>query len=262
MRSFSTNRFLKQATFASAALSLVLLTGCAKHKPPVAGNGHGSVRSVQAQPAANASSLTVPEPTPRSRTAPQWAEMLNGGDPNAREKAGVALRDMGKEGFSHLLKGMQSGSWEVRLTSLRSAPKDQVVAHRGETAPVLTNLLGDPNLPIRQYAAIRLGWLGGNAQNAVPILSDLLQKDGNGDIQEDLVEAIIAIHDTPAKLAVLLRDPKPLLRKQAAIRLVGMGKNGYRIDAAAGALSAAAESDDDPEVRGIAEAGLKLMSNR
>lgn len=262
MRSFLANRFLSQAIAACAALSLLMLTGCAKHKPPVAGNGHGSVRSVPTQPAANANAVAVPESTPRSRTAAQWAEILNGRDPNAREKAGVALRDMGKEGFPHLLKGMQSGSWEVRLTSLRAAPKGQVVAHRGETAPVLTSLLADPNLPIRQYAAIRLGWLGGSAQSAVPILSDLLQKDGNGDIQEDLVEAIVAIHDTPAKLAALLRDPKPLLRKQAAIRLVGMGKNGYRIDAAAGALAASAESDDDPEVRGIAQAGLKLIGSR
>jgi len=169
---------------------------------------------------------------------------------------------MGKAGFPHLLQGMQSSSWEVRLTSLRSAPKEQVVAQRSETAPVLTNLLGDPNLPIRQYAAIRLGWLGGSAQSAVPVLSDLLQKDGNADIQEDVVEAIIAIHDTPAKVALLLRDPKPILRKQAAIRLVGMGKNGYRIDAAAGALTASAETDNDPEVRGIAEAALKLIGSR
>jgi len=247
---------------AGAAVSLILFAGCAKQKPPVAPNGHGSVRSAKGPSAANAHTQAATDETQRPRTAAQWAETLNGYDPNARQKASVALRDMGKEGFPYLLKGMQSGSWEVRLTSLRAVPKDQVVAHRGETMPVLTNLLNDPNPPIRQYAAIRLGWLGSGARGAVPMLSGLLQSDSNTQFQTDVTEAIVAIHESPALLADLLRDPNPMLRKQAAIRLVGMGKNGYKIDAAGSALAACAQGDADPEIRGIAAAGLKLASGR
>jgi HEAT repeat protein len=247
---------------ASAAVLLILSAGCAKQKPPVAPNGHGSVRSAKGPAAANAHAAAAPDETQRPRTAAQWADALNSYDANARQKAGVALRDLGKEGFPYLLKGMQSDSWEVRLTSLRAVPKDQVVAHRVETMPVLSNLLNDPNPPIRQYAAIRLGWLGAGARGAVPMLSGLLQSDSSAEFKTDVTEAIVAIHESPALLADLLRDPNPMLRKQAAIRLVGMGKNGYKIDAAGPALAACAEGDADPEIRGIAAAGLKLAGGR
>jgi HEAT repeat protein len=242
-------------------VSLILSAGCAKQKPPVAANG-SPLRSVKGPGAPNGYVAAAPDQTQRPRTAPQWADALNGYDANARERAAAALREMGKEGFPYLLKGMQSDSWEVRLTSLRSVPKDQVVAHRGETMPVLTNLLNDANPPIRQYAAIRLGWLGAGARGAVPMLSGLLESDANVEFKTDVSDAIVAIHDSPALLADLLKAPNPMVRKQAAIRLVGMGKNGYKIDAAGPALAACAQGDADPEIRGIAAAGLKLASGR
>jgi HEAT repeat protein len=191
------------------------------------------------------------------RSAPQWGQLLNTGDAKSREAASNALRDLGKVGFPHLLQGMQSRSWEVRLASLRAAPKAEMVANRSQTYPVLTRLAEDDNPEIAQYAIIRLGWLGGSARSTLPLLKKRLAD--HPEAQNDTLQAIIEMHDSVPLLVNLLGDPDPLLRKQAATRLLGMGKNGYRIDAAGGALKDHAKNDDDLEVRSIAAAAGRLI---
>jgi len=199
----------------------------------------------------------------QAHTASQWGDMLTGSDPQAREAAGRALRDLGNQGFPYLLRGMQSPSWEVRLVSLRAVPKADVVANQGRTLPVLAALAGDTNPQIAQYAVIRLGWLGANAQSAVPALKrKLAENEQPSPVKDDIVQAIIDIHETVPALAGLLRDPNPLLRKQAAIRLLGLSKNGTRIDAAGPALTERVTNDDDPDVRAVARSALDMIGKR
>jgi HEAT repeat protein len=241
-----------------ALLSSFLLLGCGRAKPPApvdnAQTGAG-LQPVQASFDPPASALG------QAHTPTEWGQLLTAADPAARELAGRALRDLGKEGYPYLLQGMQSRSWEVRLVSLRAAPKEQVVANRNRTLPVLTDLAADSNPEIAQYAVIRLGWLGASAQSALPMLKRKLDDD-NPQLQEHVLQSIIDIHDSVPSLAGLLRDPNPLLRKHAAIRLLGLGKNGTRIDAAGPALIERVTNDDDQEVRSVARSALDVIGNR
>jgi HEAT repeat protein len=244
--------------FALTAM-LVLLAGCSRAKPkaPVA----------QAPPVAiPEGSAPAPEVTPpefdlsRPRPAAQWATLLDSGDANSRDAASRALRDLGKAGFPYLLQGMRHRSWEVRMVSLRAASKQDMVANRSQAYPVLTTLAQDSNPEIAHYAIIRLGWLGGAGRAALPILKKRLED--HPEAKDDTLQAIIDMHDSVPALATLLGDPDRILRKQAAIRLLGMGRNGYRIDAAGTVLNDHAKNDDDPEVRIVAAEAAKLARAR
>jgi HEAT repeats len=241
---------------ALAVLISVLAMGCGRAKPPAPAANALPVANLQ--PAA--ASELPDSATGQAQTPAQWGTLLLTADPTARESASRALRDLGKDGFPYLLQGMQSRSWEVRLVSLRAVPKEQVMANRSRALPVLADLAADSNPQIAQYATIRLGWLGASAQSALPVLKRKLAENAGN--HEDTVQAIIDIHDSVPLLAGLLRDSNPLLRKQAAIRLLGLGKNGTRIDAAGRVLAECAANDDDPEVRAVASAALGVIQNR
>jgi HEAT repeat protein len=241
-------------------LLLVVAVGCGRAKPPAAAEG-GSPALVPLEPVHADFDPTI-NGSVQPRTALQWQQVLTGTDPKGRELAARALRDLGKDGFPYLLQGMQSKSWEVRLVSLRAASKELVAANPGRTLPILTELAGDSNPQIAQYAVVRLGWLGSRGQSALPVLKRKLAEDDNPQVKEDVVQSIIDIHDSVPSLAGLLRDPNPLLRKRAAIRLLGLGKNGTRIDAAGTALAERAASDDDPEVRSVATSALGVIQKR
>jgi HEAT repeat protein len=249
-------RHAMRANVSRIAIVLLLVVGCGRAKPPapVVGSAPAALTMESAEPEA------APADAGQPRTASQWGDALTGADPEARESAGRALRDLGNQGFPYLLRGMQSPSWEVRLVSLRAAPKADVVANSSRTLPVLTGLVADRNPQIAQYAVIRLGWLGARGQSALPALKQkLAENEEQTQLKGDIVQAIIDIHETVPLLAGLLRDPNPLLRRQAAVRLLGLSKNGTRIDAAGPALAERVANDDDPEVRAVAKSALEMI---
>ena len=241
-----------------SVLLLLLIVGCGKAKPllsvvvPV---------PMKVEPAALASTTAAnSERVYQGRTAPQWGQVLTEGEPTARDNAGRALRDLGKEGYPFLLNGMRSRSWEVRMICLRAVSKEQMAADPARTMPLLTSLVEDDNPQISRYAIVRLGWLGTTAQGTLPLLKEQLAKNaGNPARCEDILEAIIAVRGSVTLLGDLLRDSSPLVRKHAAVRLLGLAKNNYRIDGAARALADCAENDADPEIRSVANSALATI---
>jgi HEAT repeat protein len=196
---------------------------------------------------------------PRPQTPAGWADQLQSGDQFARAEAAGELGRLGKEGFGYLYQGMQSGSWETRLACLRAAPREEIVRRPGELVPLLTQLLNDSQPEVQKYAAVRLGWFGAGAQSAFPVLKKMLAQADDPQIKQEVMEAILAIHDSPALLAPLLRDPDPFLRKSVATRLAGMALHGIPIDAAGPALRAALEKESNPEIQVIAREALEQM---
>jgi HEAT repeat protein len=242
------------------SLLLLLVVGCGKSKPPT---GNVKLTTGAAPPLSTALVTGLPGglDQPQSRSPAQWGELLTEGNPKSRQLAASALADLGKAGFPELLRGMQSNSWEVRLTCLRAVPKDEVVANVSKTLPLMQSLASDNNPQIAQYAIVRLGWFGPEGRSAMPLLENKLTAYANdAEMREDIVQSIVAIHDTPPLLAILVRHSNPILRKAAAVRLLGLSKNGTRIDAAANALADRVSNDTDAEVRSIAAAALQSLS--
>jgi hypothetical protein len=242
-------------------LMLVIVAAGCTRKPPVSGPSLGKSTSISRPVAAPVNTAWNGGFTnARPQTSAGWADRLHSTDQFAQAEAAKELGGLGKEGFPYLYKGMQSGPWEMRLACLRAAPKDQITSHPAEMVPLLTQMLGDSQPEIQKYAAVRLGWFGASARSAFPLLKSLLAQEDEPQVKQEVIEAILAIHDSPALLATLLRDKDIFLRKSVATRLAGMAIHGMSIDAAGPTLEEVVRIDDNAEIRTIAQEALREMN--
>ncbi len=244
---------MRATALATILLAIASLTGCTRKPPAVSAKSSGSAPALTVvHPATGSASGFASQP----RTPADWAERLQTHDQFARVEAARSLADLGKEGWPHLLRGMSSESWETRLTCLRVASRDQIMAHSRETLPLLSRLLEDPQPAIRSCAAIRLGWFGAGAKSTFPSMKSLLQAETDPLIKRDLMESILAVNSSPELLADLLRDRDRLIRKEAATRLAGMALHGFSIEAARPTLETVVETEPDAEIQTIERAAL------
>jgi len=189
-------------------------------------------------------------------SAAQWSEKLNVRDLVAREQASVALAALKEDGFPHLVEGMRSQLWEVRLSCLQALSKPALVQQADQTLPILSQLLCDPNPLVRQQAAARVCWFGAQAKSALPALERLAIQDESLEVRQTAADAVVDMRTTAAELAQLLRDRSPLVRQRAAQDL-GALQNYARNSLSA--LEAAAGSDPDEAVRQAAAAAAQSI---
>ncbi len=238
--------------------AVLLLAGCNRHKPapPVlAGVAQAAPGGVAEQPVAFAVP-TGPE-YHEGRSATQWAQALQQGDAYQRQKAGQALGALGERGFRHLLEGMSSRSWEMRLTCLKSLTREAMTGHSRQTLPAVTRLLQDDNGVVRQEALLRTGWFGDQGKQALPVLRGMAARDDDTETRRMAVDIIIGMHPTVAALTGLLRDDNPQVRKQAAVRLQFLGPAS---SPAIPTLRSVLEQDPDSEVRTAVRNALTVVA--
>ena len=152
----------------------------------------------------------------QGRSAAQWSQKLNTRDVVSREQAVTALVAMKDEGLPHLIAGMNSHDWEVRLGCLQAMPKPMLVAQAAQTRPVLQKMLRDPNPLVRQQAAARITWFGAQAKAAMPELERMARADDNAEVRQTAADAVVDMRTSVAELTQLLRDASPLVRRRAA----------------------------------------------
>jgi HEAT repeat protein len=149
------------------AFLLLVMPACTTKAPPVArraplahANPSVASQAVSAHPDAVAPLL--------GRTLSQWEEQLSSKDLAARQRATLALGQLGEAGYPALLNGMKNESADVRLQSLQAIYRPVLVQHQAETVPLLLQLLQDPNPAVREHAAIRLAWFDVRVSNMTP----------------------------------------------------------------------------------------------
>jgi hypothetical protein len=135
-------------------------------------------------------------------------------------------------------------------------PQRPVVApkptYQGQTAQQWSLRLKDRDLYKRQQANEALGELG---EEGYPYLLQGL-RSGDADQRLSSLKAlrspVLTAHreETMPLLLEMLRDPDPLIRQSAAVRLSWYGKHAQP---ALGALEVLAKNDVDPDVRRMAE---------
>jgi hypothetical protein len=168
-------------------LSLLVLTGCSRRPVPPAAGLPGSSGEPELL-AEDAPQDTVPPGIPvyQGRTADAWAAGLDSTDNGVRLQAGAALRTLGNAGYPHLVQAIRtSRSAETRMAALQALYKTELVAHQGETLPLLVNVLqADPNPALRAQAAIRLAWFDTRGSGALTALQNAAQTDPDDSVRQ------------------------------------------------------------------------------
>jgi HEAT repeat protein len=187
------------------AFLLLVVPACTTKAPPVArraplprANDSVASQAVSASPDAAAQLL--------GRTLSQWEEQLSSKDLATRQRATLALGQLGEAGYPTLISGMKNESADVRLQSLQAIYRPLLVKHQTETVPLLLQLLHDPNPAVREHAAIRLAWFDVRVSNMTPragyyarerlqALRLLAQKDDNPAAKNAALHSIQSIED-------------------------------------------------------------------
>jgi HEAT repeat protein len=154
---------------------LLLPAGCSRKSPPAAINR--ATGAAAAAPSAAGAGAEGPAAVAggvyEGRAAPEWGERLVQTQSQAmRDKAAIALAQLGEQGYPHLLAGMRSDSDAVRLASVRAISKAMLLAHQNEMIPLLMRMLKDPEPMIRRAAAGQLRSFGKAGEIA---LRDLME---------------------------------------------------------------------------------------
>lgn len=169
-----------------------LLSGCGRTAPPPLADA--AVPQVSPLSPIDADHSGSPTETYQGRTVTQWSGMLDSPDPAARDQACRALQQLGNDGFKPLLNGMQSNSWQHRLTCMQAVHKPVMIAHADETWPQLVRLLGDQQPLIRQHAAIRLAWFSGTrGPAAIQELQRVAARESDPEVKRTVVDTIKGI---------------------------------------------------------------------
>lgn len=234
-------------------LSALLLTGCARR----------AVKVPAAPPALPGAGVTAEAPmtweqrgAAPARAAVQWSQRLNTRDVAAREQAVTALVALKDDGMPHLIAGMQSRDWEVRLGCLQAMPKPLLLAQAAQTRPLLMQMLRDPNPLVRQQAAARVTWFGAQARPAIPELERMARTDDSPEVRQTAADAVVDMRTSVAELTQLLRDQSPLVRRRAAEDLGAL--QAYSRGALA-TLDVVSTSDPDAGVRDAAAQAVRSI---
>ena len=114
-------------------------------------------------------------------------------DPVKRNRASVALGRMGAPGGAVLIQGMRNPSKAVRLDSLQSVTRDQLLGQRGESLALLRQLLADPDPDIRRAAAARIPWYGEVSPADLRTLQQMAKEDEAPEVRSAAADALYAI---------------------------------------------------------------------
>ena len=184
-------------TWLQLAAALALAAGCSGRRPAdtEARRPDPLELARRSPPAPNPNAADRAGPAHQDRGPREWAGLLNGRDPKARQEAGLALGELKEDGFPHLFKAMQSDSAELRLTAMKSVQPQVLVAHGKEAMPLLLRLVNDPDAFVRRQAAAMLGWFGKGGQQALPALEAAAQNDGDPQVRRVAKEAAFTIKE-------------------------------------------------------------------
>jgi HEAT repeat protein len=173
-------------------------TGCARTRPapPAPFVADAASQAGAAQAPAPAEELTIAY---SSGGAVRWAEQLNDRNLVAQHQAAMALRELGAEGFPHLLDGLQSDAAETRLLCLQALPRTLLLAHADRAFRLLLRLLHDPNTQVRLLAIQRIVWLEHGGRDALSYLRQLAGGDRDNDVRTAAAEAVRLMTDLPVE---------------------------------------------------------------
>jgi HEAT repeat protein len=122
------------------------------------------------------------EPVYRGRPLGDWRQELQSGHPMIRERAVVALCELGEPAVPLLVGAIGDQDFNVRTLAIfclgRMGPKAK------EAVPVLVQTLGDRDWIVRRYAAGALGYLEGTAAGAAPALARTAVEDASPDVRQ------------------------------------------------------------------------------
>ena len=108
---------------------------------------------------------------------------------------------MDEAGFPHLLKGMHSGSSEVRRTCLHAVYKPILLKHEGEVFGLLVGYLKDKDPALRQAALTRLAWFEKRGGSALPSIRRVALSDPDPNVRfaadTALYQISVAMSPTP-----------------------------------------------------------------
>ena len=172
-------------------LSFTLLAGCSRKQDPLA---KGFPEPVAGAWATNPAAPPPYDPVFLEQQSADLAEQLKGPDPVARAQAATQLAQLGKPGFDELVKGMESPVEDVRVVSLQSVPRRELVENHSKTIPLLLRMATtDPNPEVRRGAASRLGWYGKAGERVIPQLQQIARNDPDAGVRQTAEIAIIGI---------------------------------------------------------------------
>jgi hypothetical protein len=102
--------------------------------------------------------------TYQGKSVEDWGKLLDDGDPYTVARAVQALRVLGADGWSHLMKGMESSLPETRRLCLEGTSLPVFKAHGEDGRKILLKLAGDlDDIRIRQRASYYLQHWEGTA---------------------------------------------------------------------------------------------------
>jgi HEAT repeat protein len=135
-----------------------------------------------------AGQVTTPEPLYRGRAFGEWRQDLQGGTPFVRERAVVALCEVGEPAVPLLVGAIADQDFNVRTLAVfclgRLGPKAK------DAIPALVATLEDRDWIVRKYAAGALGMLETTARDAAPALARAAVEDSNSEVRQTATFAL------------------------------------------------------------------------
>lgn len=204
--------------------------------------GNFEARAKSAQGALEAVLASDPSPAVRQNIA--WAlgkigpetitslkAALRDADPAVQRDAAKSIgrfkEDVARKALTELVACCQVKNSQVRFAALNVLIN---ILDEGDTkaAASIGEALDDPDLEVKQNAALALSTLGGKeAIRAIPILVDALKQKGNKELRSSAAIAIYNIgsdaHSAVQPLIQVLADDDPDLHTDAALALGGIG---------------------------------------
>jgi hypothetical protein len=182
---------------------LALVSGCSRKAPPMKAAAFAKPTAPRPAPApddtgtlGDANNVSA---SARSQVqmAERWGDKLNSSNATTATDAAAALGSLGEHGYPYLVKGMQSSSDGVRLSSLKSMHITQLVSpkHQDETLPILVAMLRDPNPALRCSAVARLPWYGKAAGKYLQMAQVLANNDPDGNVRAAAAVAVNGLYE-------------------------------------------------------------------
>jgi HEAT repeat protein len=211
----------------SLCLLALLMTGCGRKVPPPP--KAMPVKVAFAPPSPEPAAPAVDPVKAARQQAAAWGEKLFDKDDAVREQATQALKSLGEPAFPFLLRGLGSNSSEARFAAMQALVASQYWDHGPDLAPLLMNLLDDPDPDVRRGAARNMPLFdrsisdaeiekGPFAPQRIEALKKVAKSDRLFDIRQAAEESIRKIQDAIAG--------KPSQNPNASAGTVGPVGNG------------------------------------
>jgi HEAT repeat protein len=131
------------------------------------------------------------EPVSRGRPLSAWRQDLQSGPPMMRERAVVALCELGEPAVPPLVGAIGDQDFNVRTLAIfclgRMGPKAK------DAVPALVRTLEDRDWIVRRYAAGALGTLEAAAAGAAPNLARAAVEDASPEVRQTAKSALVRL---------------------------------------------------------------------